>query len=166
LAVGFVLLGLYLARIRDLSAADGQRLIDGLKALPSKIETVLALEPAIADAAISVAKAQSCFFIGQVRGYLVAREGAQKLKEISYLHAEAYQTSELKHGPLALICPEVPTVAIIPDDNLLDRNITAVHEIFARSSPIIAITHEGSTSATFPVPRSRFRGPSRSSTPS
>ena len=64
-----------------------------------------------------------------MRGYPVAREGAQKFKEISYRHAEAYQTSELKHGPLALISPTVPTVAIVPDDELTDRNVGALHEI-------------------------------------
>nr|BFE80912.1 hypothetical protein GCM10020093_035130 [Planobispora longispora] len=65
-------------------------------------------------------------FIGRVRGYPVAREGAQKLKEVSYVHAEAYPASELKHGPLALIGPEMPTVAIVPDDELLDKNLTAL----------------------------------------
>jgi glucosamine--fructose-6-phosphate aminotransferase (isomerizing) len=72
----------------------------------------------------------------------VAREGAQKFKEISYRHAEAYQTSELKHGPLALISPEVPTVAIVPDDELTDRNVGALHEIAARRGPLVVITHE------------------------
>ena len=80
-----------------------------------------------------LAEAESLFFVGRVRGYPVAREGAQKFKEISYRHAEAYQTSELKHGPLALISPEVPTVAIVPDDELTDRNVGALHEIAARA---------------------------------
>jgi len=78
-----------------------------------------------------------------VRGYPVAREGAQKLKEITYQHAEAYQTSELKHGPLALISESMPTVAIVPNDDLLSRNVGALHEISARGGPVVAVTHEG-----------------------
>jgi glutamine---fructose-6-phosphate transaminase (isomerizing) len=73
----------------------------------------------------------------------VVREGAQKLKEVSYLHAEAYQTSELKHGPLALVSPELPTVAVVPDDELLDRNLGALKEIAARSGPLVVLTHQG-----------------------
>jgi glucosamine--fructose-6-phosphate aminotransferase (isomerizing) len=81
-------------------------------------------------------------FVGRVRGYPVAREAAQKLKEVSYVHAEAYPASELKHGPLALIEPEVPTVAIIPDDELLEKNRATLEEIKARSGRILAIAHQ------------------------
>ncbi|QNN52189.1 glutamine--fructose-6-phosphate transaminase (isomerizing) [Nocardioides mesophilus] len=143
MSVGFALLGIHLGRIRDLSPANGQRLLDGLAALPAQIEEVFESRPKIADAAGWLATASSLFFVGRVRGFPVAREGAQKLKEVSYLHAEAYQTSELKHGPLALISPELPTVAIVPDDELLDRNLTALHEIGARSGPLMVITHQG-----------------------
>ncbi len=143
MSVAFALLAVHLGRIRDLSAAQGQRLIDGLARLPEQIEQVLEQEKQIADAAQWLAKSQNVFFVGRVRGYPVAREGAQKLKEISYLHAEAYQTSELKHGPLALVSPDVPTVAIVPDDELLDRNLTALNEISARSGPLLVITHAG-----------------------
>ena len=72
-------------------------------------------------------------FIGRVRGYPVAREAALKLKEVSYIHAEAYPASELKHGPLALIEPAMPTVAIVPDDDLLEKNRATLEEIKARS---------------------------------
>ena len=104
---------------------------------------MLAQEPVLAELAGRLAEAESLFFIGRVRGYPVAREGAQKFKEISYRHAEAYQTSELKHGPLALIGPAVPTVAIVPDDELVERNVAALHEISARRGPLIVVTHEG-----------------------
>ena len=143
MSVAFALLGLHLGRIRDLSASNGQRLLKGLQLLPSHIEATLQDDTAIVDAAQWVAKAPSIFFVGRVRGYPVAREGAQKLKEISYLHAEAYQTSELKHGPLALVSPDLPTVAIVPDDELLERNLAALHEIAARSGPVLVVTHEG-----------------------
>jgi glucosamine--fructose-6-phosphate aminotransferase (isomerizing) len=143
MCVAFSLLGLSLGRIRDLSAKEGRRLLDGLRALPDQIQKVVEDDAAIVAAAQTLATASSIFFVGRVRGYPVAREGAQKLKEVSYLHAEAYQTSELKHGPLALISPDLPTVAVVPDDELLDRNLTALHEIAARSGPVVAVTHHG-----------------------
>ena len=141
--VGFALLALQLGRVRDLSIADGRRLVAGLQRLPGQLGEVLALEPALAELAGRLAHAESLFFIGRVRGYPVAREGAQKFKEISYRHAEAYQTSELKHGPLALIDPSVPTVAVVPDDELADRNVAALHEVAARGGPLVVVTHAG-----------------------
>ncbi|MFA6577314.1 MAG: glutamine--fructose-6-phosphate transaminase (isomerizing) [Nocardioides sp.] len=141
--LGFALLALQLGRVRDLSIADGKRLIAGLSRLPGQIEEILAGEDALAEIAKGLAEAESLFFVGRVRGFPVAREGAQKFKEISYRHAEAYQTSELKHGPLALISTEVPTVAIVPDDELTDRNIGALHEIAARGGPLVVVTHAG-----------------------
>jgi glutamine---fructose-6-phosphate transaminase (isomerizing) len=143
MGIGFALLALCLARVRDLSIADGQRIISGLRSVPGQIEEILADEPGIAKIAADLASAQSLFFIGRVRGFPVAREGAQKLKEVSYLHAEAYQTSELKHGPLALICETLPTVAVVPDDELTDRNVAALQQIVARKGPLVVITHPG-----------------------
>ncbi|RYB93937.1 glutamine--fructose-6-phosphate transaminase (isomerizing) [Nocardioides oleivorans] len=140
--LAFALLALQLGRVRDLSIADGKRLVAGLERLPAQIEEVLAIEDDLVEVAHSLAEAQSLFFIGRVRGFPVAREGAQKFKEISYRHAEAYQTSELKHGPLALIDPGVPTVALVPHDELTERNIGALHEIAARSGPLVVVTHE------------------------
>ncbi len=141
--LGFALLALQLGRVRDLSIADGKRLIAALQALPEQIGEVLAQEDALAEVAQRLAEAESLFFVGRVRGFPVAREGAQKFKEISYRHAEAYQTSELKHGPLALISPTVPTVAVVPDDELTDRNVGALHEIAARGGPLVVVTHAG-----------------------
>lgn len=157
--VGFALLALQLGRVRDLSVADGRRLVAGLQRLPGQIEEILGDEERLAGVARTLAEAPSMFFVGRVRGYPVAREGAQKLKEISYRHAEAYQMSELKHGPLALISPDVPTVAIVPDDELTDRNVGALHEIAARGGPLVVITHDdvdlgGLTVERIDVPRS------------
>ena len=140
--LGFALLALQLGRVRDLSIADGRRLIAGLSRLPAQIQEVLAQEESLAVLGGRLAGAESLFFVGRVRGYPVAREGAQKFKEISYRHAEAYQTSELKHGPLALICEAVPTVAIVPADELTDRNLGALHEIAARRGPLVVVTHD------------------------
>ncbi|TNM38271.1 glutamine--fructose-6-phosphate transaminase (isomerizing) [Nocardioides albidus] len=141
--LAFGMLAVQLGRVRDLSVADGKRLIAGLTEIPGQIDRILATEADLALIAKRLAEAESLFFVGRVRGFPVAREGAQKFKEISYRHAEAYQTSELKHGPLALISPQVPTVAIVPDDELVERNVAALHEIAARGGPLVVVTHEG-----------------------
>jgi glutamine---fructose-6-phosphate transaminase (isomerizing) len=143
MTIGFAMLALALGRVRDLSIADGQRIIAGLRRLPEQVQEIVKDEASIAKLAGELAGAQSLFFIGRVRGFPVAREGAQKFKEISYRHAEAYQASELKHGPLALIDEFLPTVAIVPDDELTDRNLGAVQQILARKGPVVIITHPG-----------------------
>ncbi|MFJ5228840.1 glutamine--fructose-6-phosphate transaminase (isomerizing) [Kitasatospora sp. NPDC088391] len=139
--VAFALLALHFGRIHDLSPADGRRIVSALKALPDQIREILEQDAEIARLAAAYADSQGMMFIGRVRGYPVAREGAQKLKEISYVHAEAYPASELKHGPLALISPELPTVAMVPDDELLDKNLTALGEIKAREGRVLAVAH-------------------------
>ena len=139
--VAFALLALHFGRIHDLSPADGRRIVAGLKALPGQIREILENDGQIAKLAQEYAECEGMMFIGRVRGFPVAREGAQKLKEISYVHAEAYPASELKHGPLALINPELPTVALVPDDELLDKNLTTLGEIKARAGRVIAVAH-------------------------
>ncbi|TKK81145.1 glutamine--fructose-6-phosphate transaminase (isomerizing) [Herbidospora galbida] len=140
-AAAFALLALHLGRVRDLSPADGRRICEGLRALPEQIKEILTQEEHIRALAHRYATSAGMMFIGRVRGYPVAREGAQKLKEVSYVHAEAYPASELKHGPLALIGPEMPTVAIVPDDEMLDKNLTTLGEIRARSGRILMVGH-------------------------
>jgi glucosamine--fructose-6-phosphate aminotransferase (isomerizing) len=156
-AVAFALLALHLGRVRDLGPDDGQRLIEGLAALPDQVREVLAQEERIAGLAARLAEAQSAFYVGRVRGYPVALEGAQKLKEVSYVHAEAYPASELKHGPLALVSPEVPTVAVLPDDALWEKNVSSIEQIRARGGPILAVTHrelDGLADDVIVVPKS------------
>jgi len=143
----FALLALHLGRIRDVGPADGIRLVRALEALPGQIAEVLAGEDAIAATAGRLAAASSAFYVGRVRGYHVALEGAQKLKEISYIHAEAYPAAELKHGPLALVSDAIPTVVIVPDDHLLDKNMATVAEIQARNGPVVVVT-----SSPVPIP--------------
>jgi glucosamine--fructose-6-phosphate aminotransferase (isomerizing) len=140
-ATVFALLALHLARIHDLSPADGRRIADGLRKLPEQIAQVLAMEEEIASLAKEFANYPGMFFVGRVRGWPVAREGAQKLKEVSYLHAEAYPASELKHGPLALVGPELPTVAIVPDDELIEKNLATLGEIKARRGRVLLVGH-------------------------
>jgi len=134
-----------------------RRLVDGLRALPDQIEQILAQEDNIATIAGQFAGADHMFYIGRVRAWPVAREGAQKLKEISYVHAEAYQAGELKHGPLALIQPDMPSVVIIPSDDLIAKNISTIEQIKARGGPVIAVTSadipEGLADAVIRVPK-------------
>jgi glutamine---fructose-6-phosphate transaminase (isomerizing) len=157
MSVNFALLALLLGRVRDLSAANGARIVDGLRNLPGQVTSILSNEEEIAAIAHRYAEANHMFFIGRVRGWPVAREGAQKLKEISYVHAEAYQAGELKHGPLALIQPDMPSVVIIPSDDLIAKNISTIEQIKARGGPVIAVTSadipEGLADATIRVPR-------------
>jgi glutamine---fructose-6-phosphate transaminase (isomerizing) len=137
----FTLLALHLGRIRDLGQGDGGRLIASLEALPAALEKALATEDQARQIAERYRDMTSAFFVGRVRGFPIAAEAAQKLKEVSYIHAEAYPASELKHGPLALICPELPTFVVIPDDELFDKNVGTIREIQSRQGPVIAIGH-------------------------
>jgi len=136
------LLALNLGRVRDLSAADGKRLIAALGRIPDQIRQVLAERERIRQVAVKYMQRSSAFFIGRTHAYPVALEGAQKLKEISYIHAEAYPASELKHGPLALISPETPTYVVLPQDDLYEKSLSSIEEIRARRGPVIAVTQQ------------------------
>jgi glucosamine--fructose-6-phosphate aminotransferase (isomerizing) len=157
MATVFSLLALLLGRVRDLSAGNGERIVNGLRALPEQVNRILADEEEIAAVARQFADADHMFFIGRVRGWPVAREGAQKLKEISYVHAEAYQAGELKHGPLALIHSQMPSIVIVPSDELVAKNISTIEQIKARGGPVIALTStdlpEGLADAVIRVPK-------------
>ncbi|MFC7343654.1 glutamine--fructose-6-phosphate transaminase (isomerizing) [Saccharopolyspora griseoalba] len=157
MAVSFGMLALLMGRVRDLSTADGQRIVAGLRALPEQIQQVVDSESEIAEAAKRCAHADHMFFIGRTRCWPTAREGAQKLKEISYVHAEAYPASELKHGPLALIDESMPSVVVVPDDELLAKNISAMEQIKARGGPVVAVTNaelpQGLADITIRAPR-------------
>ncbi len=141
MVASFALLALYLGRIRDLSPQAGGQMIAALEALPEQIEETLALSTQIAEIAAVYQDARSAFFIGRAAAHPIAMEGALKLKEIAYLHAEAYPTSELKHGPLALIDEQMPTVVALPNDELLDKSISSLAEIKARRGELIVITN-------------------------
>jgi len=143
MALSFALLALTLGRVRDLSLAEGRRIAAGLAAVPEAIGRILTESDRIAAAAGRFADAEHVFFLGRVRGWPVAREGAQKLKEISYVHAEAYQSSELKHGPLALVDPAMPSVVLVPDDELAAKNAGTIEQVKARGGPVVAVTASG-----------------------
>jgi glutamine---fructose-6-phosphate transaminase (isomerizing) len=139
--VAFSLLALHLGRMRDLSAAQGSRLIEALDQLPAQIEIQLKDDAPIARLARKYAQFQHAYFVGRNEGYPLALEGALKLKEVSYLHAEAYPASELKHGPLALVSPETFSVVVLPSDELFEKNAGTIQEIRARRGPVLAIAH-------------------------
>ena len=158
--VALALLALQLGRTRDLSPEQGRRLVEAMERLPADLEAALATEPHVKAIARRYAHCTSAFYIGRGPGFPIALEGAQKLKEISYIHAEAYPASELKHGPLALIDPDIPTVVALPHDGLLDKSFASIEEVRARSGPVIALTHPGDdriaerVDAVIEVPRS------------
>jgi glutamine---fructose-6-phosphate transaminase (isomerizing) len=157
-AVAFALLALHLGRIRDLSTAQGNRLLDAFDELPAQIEGIIARDEEISRLARHFGSCEHAYFVGRAAGYAVAMEGALKLKEVSYLHAEAYAASELKHGPLALISAATPTLIVMPRDDLFRKNISTVEEIRARRGPVLAVTHPGDLPVTvegvFEVPAS------------
>ena len=142
-AAAFALLAIHLGRIRDLSTAHGARLLKAIEALPGQVATILEQEAHIAAIAQTLARNDDAYFVGRAAGYPIAMEGALKLKEISYLHAEAYPASELKHGPLALISPDTPTVIVMPRDDLYSKNVSTIEEVRARSGPVYVVTHPG-----------------------
>jgi len=137
--IAFVLLALHLGRMKDVSAGAGRRLIEALDRLPELLAALIANQDAVAVLAKKYAHFTNAYFVGRNEGYAVAMEGALKLKEVSYLHAESYPASELKHGPLALISPETLTVVIIPSDDLFEKNIATIEEIRARRGPVLAL---------------------------
>ena len=142
-AVAFALLAVHLGRLRDLSTASGARLIAALNALPAHVQAILDREAQIIAVAEAIAASRDAYFVGRAAGFAVALEGALKLKEVSYLHAEAYPASELKHGPLALISPETPTVVVLPRDDLFAKNVSTIEEIRARGGPVYVVTQPG-----------------------
>jgi glutamine---fructose-6-phosphate transaminase (isomerizing) len=142
-AVAFALFAIHLGRLRDLSTAKGDRLLAALEALPQQVNEILANEGSIDAVAGAIAKYHNIYFVGRAAGYPVAMEGALKLKEVSYQHAESYPASELKHGPLALIDPQTPTLVVLPRDELFTKNISTIEEIRARRGPTYVITQPG-----------------------
>jgi glucosamine--fructose-6-phosphate aminotransferase (isomerizing) len=138
------LLGLALGRQRGrLSPAQARKLARELNAIPGKLRRVLAADPAILAVAQKYAQAREFLYMGRQFNFPIALEGALKLKEISYIHAEGYPSAEMKHGPIALICPDFPSVFVVPRDEMYDKNMSNVEEIKARKGPIIAVATEG-----------------------
>ncbi len=137
------LLAIYLGRLRNLSASHALQLLHALEALPKQVEKILAQDAAIKKVARKYAKAADFFFLGRGRMFPIALEGALKLKEISYIHAEGYSSAEMKHGPIALIDAKTPTVFLVPKDAMYEKTVANLAMIRARKGPIIALATEG-----------------------
>ena len=137
------LITIFLGRQRKMSAKTGKEIAAELKALPKKLESILAKRWEIQKLAKKYAGARDFIFVGRKYNYPIAYEGALKLKEISYVHAEGCGAGEMKHGVIAMISNEFPTVALAPRDSVYDKMISNIHEIKARKGPVIAIATEG-----------------------
>ncbi|MEP6699581.1 MAG: glutamine--fructose-6-phosphate transaminase (isomerizing) [Verrucomicrobiota bacterium] len=133
-------LGLLFGRMRNLSTSQGSSIIDALEALPAQIEKVLQLSDEIKAVAQKYARATGFLFFGRQFNFPVAMEGALKLKEITYLYAEGHPSAELKHGIIALVRPDLPSIFIAPDDAVFSKNLNNIEQVRARKGPIIAIT--------------------------
>jgi glutamine---fructose-6-phosphate transaminase (isomerizing) len=139
--VALAVLAVEAARARGQLDADGEaRLAGALAALPGLLSRALALEPEIDDAARELARARDILFLGRGPLYPLALEGALKLKEISYIHAEGYAAGELKHGPIALIDETVPVIVFAPSDPLFDKTVSNMQEVMARDGRVLLVS--------------------------
>jgi len=137
------LLAVHLGRLRNLSARRALEFLHALEAVPKQLESILAQNNALKKVAKKYAKADDFFFLSRGYTFPIALEGALKLKEISYIHAEGYSAAEMKHGPIALIDPKTPTVFLVPQDSMYDKTMANLAMIRARKGPIIALATEG-----------------------
>jgi glucosamine--fructose-6-phosphate aminotransferase (isomerizing) len=133
----------FFGRQREMSLILGKRIVKELSKIPELTREVLKKAPEIEKLAKKYKEFKNFFFIGRKYNFPIASEGALKLKEIAYLHAEAYPGGELKHGPLALIDKTIPTIAICPSDSVYDKMVSNIQEVKAREGPVISIATEG-----------------------
>ena len=137
------MLSLYFGRMRDMSFAEGKEITAALKNAPGIIAQALSRSEHIAAIAKKYAHHNDFLFLGRQLMFPIALEGALKLKEISYIHAEGYPAAEMKHGPIALVSPDCPTVAIALKGEIFKKSLANIQEIKARKGPVIAITDAG-----------------------
>ena len=137
------LLAILLGRQRNLSSLQGMEYIRELQTIPSKIDSILKQSEYIRQIAETIKDARNAMYLGRGINYPVALEGALKLKEISYIHAEGYAAAEMKHGPIALVDEEMPVVAIATNDPLYDKIHNNLEEVHSRKARLITITNEG-----------------------
>ncbi len=135
---------LYLARRRNLSILEGRKLVKALQALPGQVAEILKHNDEIRELARRYQEAPNFLYLGRGYQFPVALEGALKLKEVSYIHAEGYPAAEMKHGPIALIDENMPVVVLAPHDGVYHKIISNIEEVKARDGQIIAVINEGS----------------------
>jgi len=138
-----VLLTLFLGRQRQMSVTMGKRIVEELLKIPKDIEEILKEDEVIKKVAQKYSQYDNFFFLARKYNYPIALEGALKLKEISYLHAEGGASGELKHGPLAMIDENFPTVFICPKDSVYEKNLSNIEEVKARKGKVIAVATAG-----------------------
>jgi glucosamine--fructose-6-phosphate aminotransferase (isomerizing) len=138
--VALALFTLKLARLKDVSVVKGRQIIEALQALPGQVKQILDRAEEIEALAEEFKRAQNFLYLGRGYNFPTALEGALKLKEISYIHAEGYPAAEMKHGPIALIDEMMPAVFIAPHDSVFDKVVSNVQEVKARKGRVIAIT--------------------------
>jgi glucosamine--fructose-6-phosphate aminotransferase (isomerizing) len=136
------MLALYLGRLRDLSYGDGIDIVKALKQVPEQVEAILKQEAKIKAIAKKYAKYEDCLFLGRQLMFPIALEGALKLKEISYIHAEGYPAAEMKHGPIALICEDCPSVFLATSGEIFQKSLANLQEVKARKGKVICIATE------------------------
>jgi glucosamine--fructose-6-phosphate aminotransferase (isomerizing) len=141
--VALALFTLYLGRRRNLSILEGRKLVRALQELPGQVEEVLALEDRIRELAETFAAASNVLYLGRGYQFPVALEGALKLKEVSYIHAEGYPAAEMKHGPIALIEESMPVVVLAPNDSVYHKVVSNIEEVKARHGTVIAVVSDG-----------------------
>jgi len=137
-----VMLAVFLARQRNMTIDTGQRIFRELELIPDKIQEILNQANLIRKVVNKNSRFTNYYFLGRYFNYITAEEGSLKLKEISYVHAEAYPLGEMKHGPLALIDKDFCSVVIIPDDSVFKKSLVNIHEIKARNGKVLAITNK------------------------
>jgi glucosamine--fructose-6-phosphate aminotransferase (isomerizing) len=142
------LLTVMLGRQRSMTKETAKTILRELQALPEKVSEILKQNDKIQTLAVKYAKYEHFMYLGRKYCFPLAEEGALKLKEISYIHAEGYASGEMKHGPIALIDSEFPTFAIIPDDSVYEKSVSNIEEIKARNGKIVALTNEGCAEAS------------------
>lgn len=138
-----VLLTLFLGRQRDMSLVAGRSIARDIKTLPEKLQNILDQREKIKSIAQKYALYNNFLYIGRKYNFPIAYEGALKLKEVSYIHAEGYGAGEMKHGPIAMVDENFPTVAIVPQDSVYDKVISNIEEIKARQGRVLAIATKG-----------------------
>ena len=139
------LLALLLGRMRHLSMADGQEILREIREIPAKIEEILTQTEGIRKIAEKYIDAPGMLFMGRQFNYPSALEGALKMKEISYIFASGHASAELKHGIIALVSEELPSVFVAPRDSVYEKNVSNIEEVKARKGPVIAVTTRGAT---------------------
>ncbi len=137
------LIALALGRLRNVSLSEGQKIIEAMEILPEQVQQILTSDDKIKEIAEQYSHHNNFLYLGRGANYPVALEGALKLKEISYVHAEGYPAAEMKHGPIALIDDNMPVVIIAPRDAAYQKIVGNINEVKARKGKIIAITSEG-----------------------